>query len=135
MILYFTHISALYEYLGATLVLTMPAGLVCAGWPAMPGGQTGYGSTPASLDSLKACAVDLAHLKAPIDKLFRLHEFSPPHFMEGGELRPAVEIAFATLIMYYEERCAAGEMRQVQVPLCWFHTMCLALFPNSLARV
>ena len=34
-------ISALYDYLGATLVMTMPAAVALGGWPAFPWGQTG----------------------------------------------------------------------------------------------
>ena len=69
-----TSLSALYEYLGASVVLTLPAGLVLAGWTPMPWGQTGYGSTPATLECLIKCGVGMEDLDRVINKLFHLSE-------------------------------------------------------------
>ena len=52
-----------------------------------------------------------------MDKLFRLHTAAPAQLRQGGELRPAVAIAFASLLMYYDERKAAGEMREVLIAM------------------
>jgi len=34
-----TSVSAMYDYMGARLVLTIPGAVVLAGWPALPWGQ------------------------------------------------------------------------------------------------
>lgn len=110
-----TSLSALYEYLGACLVLTLPAGLVLAGWKPMPWGQTGYGSTPATLDALLKCGVKMEDLDLVIDNLFHLSDTSPAQYLKDGAMRPTIEAAFATAVMYYKDRVSAAEMRSVQV--------------------
>jgi hypothetical protein len=40
-----------------------------------------------------------------------------PSDMVKGPLRPVVQAAFASLVMYFEERLHAGEMRPVQIKL------------------
>ena len=37
--------------------------------------------------------------------------------MVNGSLRPAVQAAFASLVMYFKERLAAGEMHPVQIKM------------------
>jgi hypothetical protein len=110
-----TSLSALYEYLGAALVLTLPAGLVLAGWQPMPWGQTGYGSAPATVQCLVMCGVKMEDLDLVIDNLFHLSDTSPPQYLKGGPMRPTIEADFATTVMYYKERVNAAEMRSVQV--------------------
>ena len=46
-----------------------------------------------------------------IDLLFNLDDASPPMLLKDGALRPMVHIAFASMIMYHDQRIAAGEMR------------------------
>jgi len=120
-----TSVSAMYDYMGARLVLTIAGAVVLAGWPALPWGQLGPGAQPASLDALVVCAVDLAQLMLVMDEIFNLHDESPIGFLSGGKMRGAVECAFATLIMYYGECCVAGEMHQVQVSVhTWANCTC-----------
>ena len=92
--------------------------IVLAGFPALPWGQLGAGPTPPSLGVLiNQLMVPPELLEEVIDKLFRLHAAAPAQLRRDGELRPAVGIAFASLVMYYEERKAAGEMRSVQIEM------------------
>ena len=41
--------------------------------------------------------------------MFRLDSASPPMLWQNGHLRPAVGAAFATMVMYFEERALAGD--------------------------
>lgn len=110
-----TSVSAMYDYMGAGLVLTIPGAVPLAGWPPVPWGQLGPGAQPACLDALSECGVHLPQLLLVMEEVFNLNDCSPPGFLEGGQMRGAVECAFATLLMYYEERFDAGEMHKVQV--------------------
>ena len=49
-------------------------------------------------------------LDALIDEVFRLDSATCPLLWRDGPLRPMVEAAFASVVMYFEERQAAGEM-------------------------
>jgi len=91
---------------------------VLAGFPGLPWGQLGAGPTPPSLYAIiTALMVPPDLLEEAMDKLFRLHTAAPAQLRQGGELRPAVAIAFASLLMYYDERKAAGEMREVLIAM------------------
>jgi hypothetical protein len=60
-----------------------------------------------------------------IDHCFNIDSASPPQYMAQrppqymvmGSLRRAVQTAFATLVMYFQERLHAGEMRDVQIKM------------------
>ena len=106
-------LSALYEYLGASLVLTMPSAVALGGWPGFQWGQTGVGPSFPSLDSLVRLGVNLDQLEAVMNALYNLHDESPPMFLKDGSLRKTLRRTFATHIMYFEERWKAVEMRDV----------------------
>ena len=61
----------------------------------------------------QASGVDVIKLEKCMDSLFNLNTSSPPMLLQGGTVRSAVKAAFASLLMYYEERLNAGEMRDV----------------------
>ena len=122
-----TSLSALYEYLGATLVLTMPSAVALGvgGWPAFQWGQTGVGPSFPSLDVLLPFGVSLDQLEIVMNAMYNLHDESPPMFQKDGALRKTLRTTFATHLMYFEERWTAVEMRDVQVcsrPCAHTHT-------------
>ena len=53
-----------------------------------------------------------------IDDIFRLDSASPPMLKRDGHLRPAVEAAFASMVMYFEERALAGEVPSILSTMC-----------------
>jgi hypothetical protein len=112
-----TSLSALYEYLGATLVLTMPSAVALGGWSAFQWGQTGVGPSFPSLDVLLPFGVSLDQLEIVMNAMYNLHDESPPMFQKDGALRKTLRTTFATQLMYFEERWTAVEMRDVQVCL------------------
>ena len=112
--------SALFEYVDADRALALIGALVLAGWPPLPYGHHGAGPVPASLDALRDAGEDVGKLDEPcgvINKLFNIDDASPPTLLTDGLLRPMVHAAFATMIMYHDERMAAGEMRPVCLKL------------------
>jgi hypothetical protein len=109
--------SALYEYIDARLATCVPGSRVLGGWPAPPWGQLGFSPVPASLEPLAAVGISKTELNDAIDDVFRLDSATPPMLHRNGDLRPAVHAAFATMIMYYNERTRAGEMREVHIKL------------------
>ena len=123
-----TSLSALYEYLGATLVLTMPSAVALGvgGWPAFQWGQTGVGPSFPCLDALLPLGVSLDRLEIVMNAMYNLHDESPPMFQKDGALRKTLRTTFATHLMYFEERWTAVEMRDVQVcsrPCARTHTL------------
>ena len=110
-----TSVSALYEYLGANLVVTMPAAVALAGWTPFPWGQIGKGPSRPTLQSLESLGVRPTDLEGIIDVTFNLHAGSPPMYLQEGALRPTIRTAFASLVMYYDDRRQAAEVPCVQV--------------------
>ena len=110
-----TSVSALYEYLGANLVVTMPAAVALAGWTPFPWGQIGKGPSRPTLVSLESLGVRPTDLEGIIDVTFNLHAGSPPMYLQEGALRPTIRTAFASLVMYYDDRRQAAEVPRVQV--------------------
>ena len=110
-----TSVSALYEYLGANLVVTMPAAVALAGWTPFPWGQIGKGPSRPTLQSLESLGVRPTDLEGIIDVTFNLHAGSPPMYLQEGALRPTIRTAFASLVMYYDDRRQAAEVPRVQV--------------------
>ena len=106
-------LSALWEYLEASLALCMPGALVLAGWDAPPWGQIGEGPSPPSLLALIHAGVNLEQLETYMDQLFSFNGNSPPMLQQKGHLRQMVRDATATLIMYFAERKQANEMSKV----------------------
>lgn len=108
--------SAFFEYVDADRALLVPGSLVLAGWDPLPWGQVGDSPSPACLAPLDPM-LDMSVLTLAINELFRLHDHCPSFLRPGGKLRPAIEAAFATLIMYYPDRSTHGEMSEVNVLL------------------
>ena len=76
---------------------------------------TGVGPVSPSLSSLLRLGVDLEQLEEVISVVYNLHDESPYMYLVSGALRPTLRIAFATHLMYFQERQTAAEMRDVQV--------------------
>ena len=106
--------SSLWEYIDAHLSLCIPGALPLAGWQPLPWGQLGKGPTPASIQILRTLLVssgtDVDKLEDLIDLFFQIDTASAPSQRRGGELRSLIRAAFATFVMYFEERLDAGEM-------------------------
>ena len=111
--------SSMYEYMDADLALCIPGALVSAGWPQAPWGQLGRSPVPPALEALKECSVTVAALQIAIDKTFNIDSASAPQLHVGGTLRPLIHAAYATLLMYHEDRLSAVpiEMRSVGAKL------------------
>ena len=90
----------------------MVCSIILAGWPPLPWGHTGMGPVPAMLSSILPFA-DPSSLQRTIDVLLKFHEATVPMFLTGGRMRPLIDSAFASLVMYYPERHGKGEMTQL----------------------
>ena len=103
-------IGALFEYVDADRALALIGALVLAGWPPVPYGHHADGPKPPSLEALvNVGAVAMDVLDAIIDDLFHLDSASPPMLQMDGALRPMLNAAFASMVMYHDDRIAAGE--------------------------
>jgi hypothetical protein len=114
----FASMSALWDYLDASLALCMAAAVVLGGWPALSWGRNGIGPVPATLVALEDDGFgppDNDRLENMIDTVFRIDSASPPGLMRDQRLRPMVHAAFASLVMYYVEREDADEMGLVRI--------------------
>lgn len=110
-------VSALYRYIDAKIANIMPGAVVLSGWRAFAWGHRGPGPVPPSLTPIIDCGVSLDLLDIIIDDLYELDGTAPPPWRIGGSLRKAVYAAFASQVMYFEERNTAGEMRSVAVKM------------------
>jgi hypothetical protein len=110
---YLTQLGSIFEYIDATRSLCQPGITVLSGFKPFPYGQLGKGPVPASLSSLEALGVSLEVLDSIINVLYGLDSASPPQFRIEGSLRPAVRAAFASQVMYYQEREKNAEMIEV----------------------
>eukprot|EP00966_Prymnesium_polylepis_P146293 3379125-Prymnesium_polylepis.1 len=111
-----TKTSAFFEYVDATRAGCMPGSVVLGDWPALPWGHMGMGPKPPSLAPLMDMGVSQEQLDTLIDEIFRLDSATCPLLWREGSLRPMVEAAFASELMYFEERrtCSTGsEMEHV----------------------
>ena len=108
---------SVYDYIDASVAKCIPGFLVLAGWPPLPWGQLGMGPTPPDLTVLEAVGETEESLIRIIHELFHLDTASPPMLLPGGSMRQLVLDIFATIVMYHEERVAAGEVRNVAVAL------------------
>ena len=82
-------------------------------------GRLGFGPVHASLEALRESADSsrFAAIDQLIIELFVIDSTYPPAFRKNGKLRPALEAACASLIMYYETRQQKSEMQRVQACL------------------
>ena len=102
------------QYIDAETANCMPGAIVLSGFPALPWGQRGACGRPASLSALETVPlVSGVSFDKLIDDLYDLGDFCPSSLRTGGSLRPAVHAAFASQVMYYEERVRAGECDDV----------------------
>ena len=81
----------------------MPGAIVLAGWTYQFRGQLPKAPVHPSLKAL--VGESLPQLENMIDKLFSLHDRSPPMLLQGGSLRPMMHAMLATLIMYTAPAC------------------------------
>eukprot|EP00966_Prymnesium_polylepis_P267948 6189938-Prymnesium_polylepis.3 len=109
--------SALQEYIDPSRALAIPGAQVLAGHPALPWAQLGEGPRPPTLEALEELGVDVEELEGTMDTLFHLDSAAPPMLLRGGKLRPMIHTAFASMLMYHQERLDSGEMREVVVML------------------
>jgi len=109
--------SALYEYMDPSVALAMPGAIVLSGWPALPWGQLGMGPAPPSLRELITSGLvsNMGQLELAIDHLYRVDSASPPQIRRDGHLRPMLHAAFASQVMYHDERTLASEVHGVRV--------------------
>ena len=114
----FTSFSAFFEYIDCTRAGCMPGSVVLGGWEPFPWGHMGKGPVPPSLTVLQNMAVDMEAVEMLIDILFRLDSATPPMLWRQGILRPMVHAAFASMVMYFNERKEAGEMHTVLAAMC-----------------
>jgi hypothetical protein len=105
--------SAIWSYYSHSRALTIPGALILAGFEPYPYGRNGNGPMPPSLDALHVLGVDMTVLEAMIDDVFCTAR-APLKFKIDQEARPMMHIAFATVVMYHDERVTAGEMAGVQ---------------------
>ena len=110
-------VGSLYDYIDANRAIAVVGGFILAGWPPCPWGRLCEGPKPASLKALVDTGVDQDDLDHFIDAMFNLDSCSPPMLLCGGSNRPMVEAAFASMIMYHDQRKMAGEVRTVLVKL------------------
>ena len=111
--------TKLIEYIDLNRTCALNGAVVLAGWPGPDYGKSTSGARPASVEALRQAGVDMALVEDMVDQLFYLDNTRPPMLLregakkEGshvnvngveGQLRPGVRAAFASLVMYYEER-------------------------------
>ena len=108
-----TGLGALFEYLNGRIALAVPGGVALCGWDPFPYGQTGKGPRHPTLSAI--IAVPLERIEVWIDVCFNFQTggWHPPQYLVGGELRPLIHAAFASMIMYYDERFKANEAGHV----------------------
>jgi len=102
--------SALYEYINPDRALLMPTAIILGGYAPLPWGQLGKAQVGASLGVL---TIDDGLRRRMVDDVLGIDSASPSTFKASGALRPALEQAVATMIMYYDEREKAHEMSSV----------------------
>ena len=110
--------NAHQQYIDALTANCMPGAIVLSGFPKLDWGERDACGVPASLSALgKMPMVIDVTFDTIIDELYVLGEECPcPSSLRKGErLRPAVEAAFASQVMYYEERVKEGECHDVSL--------------------
>ena len=80
-------------------------------------GPEWLGAGAPSLDEILLEGVNISKFDLFINVLFNLDNASHPKLLQNGELRPMLHAALASLIMYYVERAAYGEMHAVRVAM------------------
>lgn len=109
-------VSTFFRYCNPTHAFCMAASIVLSGYAALPWGHQGKGPVPACLTALVILlCLDMVIVDNMIDDLFRIDSASLPRLHRAGDLRPMVHAAFASMIMYFEERQLNNEMEQVRM--------------------
>ena len=100
-------------YINESPALLVPYARAIGGWPSLPYGRTGAGSTPASLEPLIASGVSGEMLEQLADKVFYLRPLhnSPAMHEPRGAMRPFVRVMLAQLLMHALDMEKAGECR------------------------
>ena len=90
-----------------------------AGWRGSPPGRIERGPVPASFDALVAGGhATLDQLQKFTDRVLHITPgLAPSAFLRNGHLRPFVLHVAATLIMYYPETAASGEVPYVPIAM------------------
>jgi hypothetical protein len=101
-------LSALFEYLGASLVLTMPSDVVLGVWPGFQWRQTGVGPSFPSLDSIVRLGVNLNQFEIVMNALYILHDENPPMFLKHEDLRKTLGGFMYAHIYMWQWRCATS---------------------------
>ena len=89
--------SSLWEYVDVSHAIAQVGATVLAGFKPFPWGTLGIGPKPASLNAVELFGVGTDKLDSIIDDLYRFDSASPPQYLRGGTLRPAVRAAFASI--------------------------------------
>ncbi|ACO68259.1 hypothetical protein MICPUN_64999 [Micromonas commoda] len=105
------------EYIDATTANAMPGAVVLGGFPALPWGQRGVCGKPADLDSLAHVPLTYDGFDTIIDELYGITNVTEAVLSKGGALRPVLKSAFASQVMHYAARVAAGECNDVNTRL------------------
>lgn len=109
--------SAYFEYIDANRALSIVGATVLAGWRAFPYGRTGKGPVPASWEPILGLGIEEDSIEGFITDVFRLDNACPPPVRPRGKLWQAVQAAAATMVMWYPQRCDAGELRRVRLAM------------------
>jgi len=103
--------SAVDEYgRDAQKAMLQPSTCVTGGYSPPRWGVCGMGPKPASLDAILRTGADAAFLRDLIGDFFHLNSATPPSFTCGGDLYVVLEVSFATIVQYKQERVDAKEM-------------------------
>ena len=114
--------SAVWQYIDAKEAMCMPGAIAMAGWRPLPFGTLGRGPKAPTLKALEERGLQLEPFERMIDTLYRIDNTTPATLMRGGDMRPAVQAAFAAQIMYYSERMNAGEVRSLLIAMKHVYT-------------
>jgi hypothetical protein len=88
-----TGLSALWNYMRASVALLAPSLCVLGGWPAPPYGQLGSGPVPADLSALHfGLSESMACFSLMLALLLQVDSSSNPAYRAGGAMRPALEV-------------------------------------------
>ena len=94
----------------AQRAMLQPSACITRGFSPPRWGMCGIGPKPASLEAIVRTGADPDFLRDVIGDLFHLNSASSPCFAFGGDLYVVLEISFATMVQYKQERVDAKEM-------------------------